>query len=270
MGQHKLNFEDLPPAASAFYRNVMAALQAANIEFLVGGGYAFYSYTSIARDTKDLDIFVLPANAIVALDMLSRSGYQTHNKYPHWLGKVYHDDYVVDIIYSSGNGLCRVDAEWFEHGKPAIVLGKSVNVIPVEEMIWQKAFIMERHRYDGSDVMHLLHYHSESIDWKRLLLRFGEHWQVLFSLLVLYRFTYPGDNTPKLSAVLQKLSCKLVDELNQINQPAHPSALCRGTLLSLLDYLPAVENWGFLDARLQPWGNMTPGEVAHWTNHFEK
>ena len=29
-------------------------------------------------------------------------------------------------------------------------------LIPAEEMIWSKAFIMERERYDGADVAHIL------------------------------------------------------------------------------------------------------------------
>jgi hypothetical protein len=28
--------------------------------------------------------------------------------------------------------------------------------VAVEEMVWQKAFIMERERFDGADVVHLI------------------------------------------------------------------------------------------------------------------
>jgi hypothetical protein len=36
------------------------------LEYLVGGGYAMAHYTGIARNTKDLDIFIRPATAIAA------------------------------------------------------------------------------------------------------------------------------------------------------------------------------------------------------------
>lgn len=269
---HKtLSLEDLPPVASQFYRRVMDILNGAAIPFLVGGGHAFYRYTSIARDTKDFDIFVHPRNAADALARLCEAGYQAENKYPHWLGKAYHEGYFVDLISSSGNGVCAVDDEWFEHGHPAVVLDMPVLLAPVEEMIWQKAFIMERHRFDGSDIMHLLHHHSRTLDWSRLVRRFGDNYLVLFSHLNLYRFTYPGDDSPELRAVLQILLERLGTDINQVNGVRPETAqLCRGTLLSLLDYLPAVERWGYVDARLQPFGSMTPAEVAHWTLNFEK
>jgi hypothetical protein len=42
-------------------------------------------------------------------------------------------------------------------------------------MIWSKAFIMERERFDGADVMHLIHENANRLDWNRLLERFGQH-----------------------------------------------------------------------------------------------
>ena len=59
-------------------------------------------------------------------------------------------------------------------------------------MVWSKAFVMEKYRYDGADVAHLLLRQGASLDWKRLLRRFGRHWRVLLSHLVLFEFIYPG------------------------------------------------------------------------------
>ena len=52
---------------------------------------------------------------------------------------------------------------------------------------------MERERYDGADVAHLLRAHGDRLDWPRLLRRFGPHWRVLLSHLVLFGFIYPGE-----------------------------------------------------------------------------
>lgn len=36
------------------------------------------------------------------------------------------------------------------------VLGIPVQLCPPEEMLWSKSYVMERERYDGAEVMHLL------------------------------------------------------------------------------------------------------------------
>ncbi len=66
-----------------------------------------------------------------------------------------------------------------------------VLLAPPEEMIWSKSFVLERERYDGADVNHLLHACGESLDWERLLHRFDRYWEVLFSHLLLFQFAYP-------------------------------------------------------------------------------
>ena len=58
------------------------------------------------------------------------------------------------MIFSSGNGVATVDDEWFAHAPEGEVLGLPVRLVPAEEMIWSKAFIMERERFDGADIMH--------------------------------------------------------------------------------------------------------------------
>jgi hypothetical protein len=109
------------------------------------------------------------------------------------------------------------------------------------------------------------------LNWDRLLRRFREHWLVLFSHLLLFRFAYPDDCSEKLDTVLQWLLLRVQKELDnrEANENGMPP-ICRGTLLSLLDYLPAIEKWGYRDARLRPIGNMTEAEVIHWTNTFER
>ena len=126
----------------------------------MGGAYAFERYTGIERHTKDFDIFCRRADAEPILEVLeSALGCRTEMTFPHWLGKAYNPatgDFI-DVIYSSGSGIAVVDDEWFTHARPAEVLGIPARLCPAEEMIWSKAFIMERERYDGNDVAHLLH-----------------------------------------------------------------------------------------------------------------
>src|SRR5581483_354665 len=145
-----------------------------------------------------------------------------------------------NIIFNSGNGCCPVDEKWFEHALPTEVLGIPVNLCPPEEIIWQKAFIMERERYDGADVAHLLRACGDTLDWRRLLDRFGPYWRVLLAHLVLYDFVYPGHPSPIPKWVLQELSGRLQRDSDSNTDPA----LCCGTLLSREQYLVDVTEWG--------------------------
>ena len=66
-----------------------------------------------------------------------------------------------------------------------------VSLCPAEELLWSSAFVQERERYDGAAVLHLLHAQALFFDWPRLLERFGDHWPVLLSHVILFRFVYP-------------------------------------------------------------------------------
>ena len=61
------------------------------------------------------------------------------------------------------------------HGVPSVVLEVPVHLAAAEEMIWSKAFVMERERYDGADILHILRKSAREVDWVRLLRRFGPH-----------------------------------------------------------------------------------------------
>ena len=105
----------LDAGAADFYRSVMRQLTRARLPFLVGGAYALRNYTGIERHTKDFDIFVIPEDARRCLNLISPLADRTDLRYPHWLGKAYSGEHVVDIIFGSGNGICPVDSAWFEH-----------------------------------------------------------------------------------------------------------------------------------------------------------
>jgi hypothetical protein len=236
------------------------------VPFLVGGAYALSRYTGIFRDTKDVDIFVRPADIEPALAALALAGYRTELTFSHWLGKAFDGEHMVDVIFSSGNGFAVVDDAWFEHSVEDTVLGVPTRLCPVEEMIWSKAFIMERERYDGADIAHLLRARAESLDWRRLLHRFGPYWRVLLSHLVLFGFIYPAERARVPSRVMTELLRRLAVDYRQ---PEPEAALCCGTLLSRAQYLIDVETWGYQDARLGPEGTMTADEVAEWTAAIE-
>jgi hypothetical protein len=230
----------VPQETLEFYGAALDLLEHERIPFLVGGAYALYRYTGVSRDTKDLDIFLRPRDSEAALQAFGREGYHTDRTFPHWLGKVYSGGNILDLIHSSGNAVAEVDDGWFEHAAGATVLGRRVLLCPVEEMIWSKAFVMERERFDGADVNHLLRARARDLDWARLLRRFGSHWRLLLSHLILFGYVYPDEAGKVPAEVMRRLTDRLPHE-----RRAAPSGkpLCRGTLLSRAQYLIDVEEW---------------------------
>jgi Uncharacterised nucleotidyltransferase len=264
MNLHPNTLAGLEPDTALFYRDVLKTLTRAEVPFLVGGAYALAVYTGIERHTKDLDIFVRPADCEQALEVLGEiPGVHTEVTFPHWLAKAFHLDNFIDIIFSSGNGIATVDDEWFTHAVRAEVVGEPVYLCPVEETLWAKCFIMERERYDGADVAHLLRACAPRLHWPRVLRRFGPHWRVLLSHLVLFGFIYPGERDKIPPAVMDGLLARLRrDAPPRKSEPP----LCNGTLLSREQYLIDIEKWGYQDPRLLPAGTMTDEQIIQWTD----
>jgi Uncharacterised nucleotidyltransferase len=245
----------------AFYREAIGCLDRARVPFLVGGAYAFERYTGIARHTKDLDLFLRRGDRERAFVALEQAGYRTESTFPHWLGKAFGADAVVDLIWSSGNGIAEVDDAWFRHAVEATVLGCPVRLCSPEEMIWSKGFIMERERFDGADVLHLLRAHGPLMRWRWLLRRFGPHWRVLLSHLILFGYVYPGE-----CAIPDWVMALLIRRLQQLGPAAPmPARVCQGTLLSRTQYLVDIGGWGYRDGRRWPRGRMSDEDIRHWT-----
>ncbi len=250
-----------------FYRETMEFLARANVPFLVGGAFAFVHQAGIDRFTKDLDIFVRPTDVQRLLRASADAGFEADLFYSHWLAKIRAPSGFVDVIFSSGNGVAVVDDQWFEHATEREVLGVRVMVAPPEESLWSKAFVMERERFDGADVAHIILAHGERLDWGRLIDRFGDHWRVLLAHLVLFGFIYPSQRSRVPASVIEELMGRLATETGS---PDAEDPVCYGTLLSWSQYLGDVLGGAFRDARIRPYGNLTPDEVARWTSAEKK
>ena len=257
--------ESIAPARLSrddFYRSVLELFNESKIGYLVGGGHAMEMYSGISRKTKDLDIFVQPAEVEAARKTLASGHFETRLCFPHWLGKIFNGDDYIDLIFNSGNGICAVDGGWFEHAVAGEVYEVPVIFCPPEEMIWSKAFVMERERYDGADVAHLIRAFAARLDWHRLLERFGPHWRVLLSHLILFGYIYPSERSLVPSSVMGSL----LDQFQvEKGGPISKNRVCRGTLLSRTQYRHDVEARGYTDARQTPIGALTAEEAASWT-----
>ena len=121
---------------------------------------------------------------------------------------------------------------------------------------------MERERFDGADVLHLIRAHADRLDWARLCRRFAGHEPVLLAHLTLFRTCIR-----RRRRACRPGSCRC-------SLPARADAradgrVCRGTLISRAQYLVDVEEWGYADARLPPYGTMTDRDWLQWTNAID-
>jgi len=262
MALHTIGDAPGQPEIHTFYQRALTALREAQVPFLIGGAYAFRQYTGIICKTKDLDLFVSPDKCHHALAVLQTAGYHTELTSPHWLGKASCGEAHLDVIFSSGNGIAVVDELWFVHAVAGELFGLPIAYCPPEEMLWTKAYIMERERFDGADVAHLLRACGVSFDWPRILRRFGPHWRVLLSHLILFGFIYQTERNCIPGWVMQEL----IDRLqHDAHEPPGADCICLGTLLSRAQYLVDINAWEYHDARRPPTGRMTAEEVAQWT-----
>ncbi len=250
-------------ATLTMYARALEALDARAVPFLVGGTWSLKHHCGIVRDTKDVDLFVARRDLDATLAALEADGFRTERTFPHWLAKAWADDRFLDVIYDSGNGAVPVDDGWFAHAEPGTLLGVPVRICPAEESIWSKSFIMERERFDGADVLHLLHAKRATLDWPRLVARFGENHRVLLAHLVLFGYVYPHEARDVPAWVMEWLTGRLRDDA-AVDAPAADAPVCRGTLLSRQQYLVDLER-GHRDGRLPPTGTMSEEDVARWT-----
>jgi hypothetical protein len=250
----------------SFYCKSMTALQGAGVPFLIGGAYVVEVYAGVSRRSKDFDLYIRPQDVDAAIAVLAGAGYKIERTFPHWLAKAGRGRDYIDLIFRAGNGLCEVDDSWFERAQNHQLLGLHVKLCAPEEMIWMKAYIMERERFDGGDIVHILQSCADKLDWPHLVRRFGPDWRVLLSHLVLFGYVYPGER--------EKIPATLMDDLivrlrNEARTPG-PDRVCRGTLLSRKQYLVDIRERGFRDARLEQRVHMDDKDIAHWTRAIAK
>src|SRR3954465_10769559 len=230
---YQSTFDDPGKDTNTFYRRTLHVLSDARVPFLVGGSHALLNYTGIVRETKDFDLFIRRADLDPGLTCLREAGYATEVAFPHWLAKAKDGGDTVDLVFSSGNGMCPIDDEGFNRAVEADVLGMPVKIAPVEELFWQKSFVMERERYDGADLAHIIRSCAEAMRWEHLISRYGDHWQLLLGHLVMFGYIFPSERHRIPRGVMDDLLGRL-----QVQRDGPPTEdrVCRGTLTSRGQY----------------------------------
>src|SRR5881392_2529287 len=102
-----------PPAAEAFYSEVLQLMAQSKIPFLVSGTYALASYTGIDRPTKDVDVFAKAGDALKMLHYFKEHGFDVEIVDERWLSRITRGEMFVDIIYNMPTVTTHVTDDWF-------------------------------------------------------------------------------------------------------------------------------------------------------------
>jgi len=235
--------EEKHQEAKVFYREALELLHESGAEFLLGGAFATFHYTGVYRTTKDLDIFCKSTEYTKILKHFADRGYKTELTDVRWLAKVFKEDFFMDIIFDSVNHICTVDDSWFQFSVPGDFDGIPVKIVAPEEIIWCKAYVQNRERFDGADVNHMILKCGKTLDWKRLLTRLDQHWHLLLAKILVFQFVYPADYREIIPKWLFDELIKRAQE--QYDLPSAVEKVCRGPIIDNTQYSIDIKEWDY-------------------------
>lgn len=177
------------------YVEALAALNRADIRYMLGGAFAVYHYTNWWRNTHDVDVYMTLDDVDRAKRALESAGF--HDLGEQALGDkewIYHaagNDVIVDVIWRFANLANYVTLDWFDRAPHGRLFGMDLLFLPLEELVWLKTFVINRHRCDWPDVMRVIKAQCTSLNWDRLIDMFSEHWLLLAGLVDVLDWQYP-------------------------------------------------------------------------------
>jgi hypothetical protein len=185
----------ISPQQWAICKRAIDALNSEKVDFLLGGAYGLALYTGRLRDTKDADFFILPEHAPRAAAALARAGFQdyyTTCAYDRrWIYRSTMDNFIVDLIFRMANRRSDIDDIWFQRAQEVTIHGDRLKVIPPEEMLWQKAYVLQRDRCDWPDVINIFYVSGHKLDWEHLINRARDDEKLIYGLLHVFDWLCP-------------------------------------------------------------------------------
>jgi hypothetical protein len=194
----KIDWEGLIPEDEwRLYKQVIEKFREQGIRFALGGGMAFSEYASRVRNTKDLDLYVFPWERERAIEAALAAGFEDYyDQHPYdrsWIFRAYREPVIVDLIWTAPNHRMEVDARWLTRGRDIEIRGTRLKVLPPEELIWAKLFVLQRDRSDWPDLLNILQTTGHLLDWRHLVDRVGKDAPLLGALLSAYRWLAPDN-----------------------------------------------------------------------------
>jgi Uncharacterised nucleotidyltransferase len=149
----------------ATLKKTASALKAADLDFVLAGGVACWARGGPAS-AHDVDYMVRPEHAEQALDALVEAGLKPQRPPEEWLYKAWDGDVLVDLIYHPMGMV--VDDELFERSGRLDVLGVTIPVMQVDDVLTAKLLAMHEHYLDYEPLIDIARSVREQIDWAAL------------------------------------------------------------------------------------------------------
>jgi hypothetical protein len=187
--------DEIPDEQWQVYHHVIQSARSEGLNYAIGGAFGVAAYTGRWRNTKDLDFYVLPEDRAKMIDVVSSTGmrdyYDTESYDRGWIYRAHRGDVIVDVIWAMANARVEVDNHWLSTRVQVPVRGINLPVLPVEELIWAKLYVLQSDRCDWPDVLNLVHASAVEIDWDHLIARLDEDLPILGSLMALFGWLDP-------------------------------------------------------------------------------
>jgi hypothetical protein len=188
--------DGIPDEEWEVYSRVIDTLQEHRIRIALGGAFALATYSGYWRNTKDLDFYMLEEDYPRVVELLSSIGlkdfYDVLAYDRGWIYRAHHGETIVDAIFGMPNRRAKATAEWLECGPEIDVRGKRLRVLPPEELIFAKIFVMQRPRCDWPDIINVIYGAGRELDWERLIKLLGEDVALLRGVLSTFAWIAPG------------------------------------------------------------------------------
>lgn len=185
----------IPDAQWAVYLDAIRVTRKTGAKFLLGGAFGLAAYTGRWRNTKDLDFFVLPSDKDKIIDALTKAGFDDYHStlgYDRgWIYRAVRDEMLVDTIWQTPNRRTVVDEEWFARSRDVVLRGEPLNVLPAEELLAIKLYVLQRDRCDWPDLLNLLYTTAGSLDWEHVVHRLEREQPLLAGLLQVFNWLAP-------------------------------------------------------------------------------
>lgn len=185
----------IPEGEWLVYREGVRRLSQANVRFMLGGGFALATFTGRWRNTKDMDFYIHPDEHERAIDALADAGFaDCYSRQPYdrsWSHRNIKSEVIIDLLWGMANHRANVSDVWFERAPSVVLREEKLLVLPPEELLWCKIYIMQRDRCDWTDLFNLIYARGAELDWEHLLECLEDDAPLLSAVLRVYGWLCP-------------------------------------------------------------------------------
>jgi hypothetical protein len=153
------------PSIEASLKKAVAALRDADIPFLLAGSLAVWARGG-PETRHDLDFVVKEEDVERAVEVLEATGMKPEKPPEEWLWKAWDGEVLIDLIFRP-RGLDVTD-EVIARGELLHVLGITIPVMSIEDVLATKLLALHEHQLDYTGLLRIARAVREQIDWRYL------------------------------------------------------------------------------------------------------